>query len=150
MSTKATPQDMKDLQFVAEQFNGVTDFDAFLQGVIDGQEALLTGRIGATIYGSSDTVIAAMVKQASISLTAAELLQRRVVRLSGNVDERTVPIIQALRAAQKDHSADAEDNIARLIVKGNQADSADDFAGGATVSSHFDGCDSYVWPGGLN
>lgn len=137
--SKAVPQDMKDLQFVAEQFNSVTDFDAFLQGVIDGQEALLVGRVGSLIFDSSDIVIAAMVKQASISLSAAELLQRRIVRLSGNVDEGTAVIISTLQKTQNAHNQEAEKNIARLILKGNQADNSSDFAGGSSVSSHFDG-----------
>ncbi len=134
--SKVTPQNMKDLQFVDEQFGTPADFDVFLQGVIDSQESLLTGRVGTTVFNSTDPVIAGQVKAASISMVAAELLQRRINRLSGNIDADTGALIRTLHTARKEYLADAEEKIARVVTCGSAPDSGG-FSGGVWTSDHY-------------
>jgi len=134
MPTVATPQDIKDLQFVAEQFNGVVDFDAFLQGVIDEQEALLSDRVGLSVFSAS--AFATHIKRVEKCLVAAELLQLRINRLSGNVDADTAALMSQLKKARQDYQDEAERIIPRLVA-GSVSDGSD-VGFGSTVSSHFD------------
>jgi hypothetical protein len=134
MATKATPADIKALQFVPEEFNGVTDFDAFLQGVLDEQEALLTDRVGAATV--SNPALVTHIKRVEKCLTAAELLQMRINRLSGNLDANTAGLISQLKKARQDYQDEAERIIPRLVA-GSVSDGSDG-AFGFTSSSHFD------------
>ena len=131
--SKISPQDMKDLQFVAEQFNPVPDFDVFLQGVIDFQEKLLIGKIGGTLFNSSTAVIADQVKQASVNMAAADLTQRRLVRASGNINEDTARIIDALTKIKKGFDESAVMATSRILGAGASSDSSG-YSGGVVVS----------------
>jgi hypothetical protein len=119
MATKATPQDIKDRQFVAEHFAPVTSFDSWLQGVIDTQEALLSVNIGSTLYGSSDVGIAAQVKQASINMVCVDLLERRILRLSGNITEETTQLIETLIKMRKELKDTIASGIDYLLTVGS-------------------------------
>jgi hypothetical protein len=134
MPTIATPQDIKDLQFVLEQFNGVLDFDMFLQGILDEQEALLSDRVGAAAIASGKLLT--HVRRTEKCLTAAELLQLRINHLSGNVDADSALLISQLKKARQDYQDEAERIIPRL-VSGSVSDGSD-AAFGSSVSSHFD------------
>jgi len=134
--SKVTPQNIKDLQFVAEQFGDPADFDAFLQGVINDQESILAGRVGDAVFNSAVSVIASQVKAASVSLVAAELLQRRINRLSGNVDADTGSLIRTLQASRKEYLAEAEEKIARVVTSGSAPDSGG-YSGGVWTSGHY-------------
>jgi len=134
--SKVTPQNMKDLQFVAEQFGDPADFDAFLQGVINDQESILAGRVGDAVFNSAVPVIASQVKAASVSMAAAELLQRRINRLSGNVDADTGALIRTLQATRKEYLADAEEKILRVVTSGSAPDSGG-YSGGVCTSDHY-------------
>lgn len=131
--SKASPQDIKNQQFVAEQFNGVTDFDAFLQGAIDTQEGLLLGKIGAALFNSSTAEIANQVKQASINMTASDLTQRRLVRASANINQDTASIISALNKIKTGFEEAAAAAISRITCAGASADSSG-YSGGVVVS----------------
>ena len=135
MPTIALPQDIKDLQFVPEHFNAVLDFDAFLQGIIDEQEALLSDRVGVSVLSNSSLAI--HVKRVEKCLTAAELLQLRINRLSGNVDVESAALISQLKKARQDYQDEAERIIPRLVA-GSVSDGSD-VAFGFNSSSHFDG-----------
>lgn len=134
---KVTPQEIKDLQFFAEQFGSQVDFDAFLQGIIDAQESQLSGLIGAATFDSTTTVIAARVKLAATYLVAVELFRRRINRLSGNADEQTAIIIKTLQTAKKEYQADADAVIVMLSSPAPEAAISDGFSSGVTVSDHY-------------
>jgi hypothetical protein len=125
---------MKDLQFSAEQFGSVFDFDAFLQGIIDEQEALLSDRIGASVLVAP--ALQVHIKRAEKCLCAAELFQLRINRLSGNVDAETAVLIGQLKKAKTDYLEEAERIIPKLI-SGSVVEGSDS-AFGYTASSHFD------------
>jgi len=134
--SKVTPQNIKDLQFVAEQFGDPADFDAFLQGVINDQESILTGRVGNAVFNSAVSIIASQVKAASVGMVAAELLQRRINRLSGNVDADTGSLIRTLQASRKEYLAGAEEKISRVVTSGSAPDSGG-YSGGVWTSGHY-------------
>lgn len=135
MTTKAIPQDIKDLGFTVEQFGAVADFDGFIQAILDEQEALLSGRAGAAAVSSS--TLAAQVKRAEKCLAGAEMLQRRINRLSGNVDADTAILIPQLKKARQDYMDEAERIIPQLVA--GSAGDGSDVAFGQSSSSHFDG-----------
>lgn len=145
MASKITPQDMKDQQFVIEQFTGVTDFTAFLQGVIDLQETLLSAKIGVTLFNSSAAEILGQVKQAAINLTASDLTQRRMVVASANINEDTARIIDALSKIKKSYDDTAAQSISRILGAGASTDSGGYF-GSVVVSSGNDANLERLWP----
>lgn len=132
---KVLPQDIKDLQFVAEQFNSVVDFDAFVQAVIDEQEALLVDRIGSVAFAT--TGLSVHIKRAEKCLVAAELLQLRINRLSGNIDAETAVLISQLKKNRQDY-LDQADRVVPRLVAGSVSEGSD-AAFGYASSSHFDG-----------
>lgn len=119
--SKITPAMVKDKQFLPEHFNAVADFDAWLQGVIDTQEALLKIRIGS-LYDSADTSIAPQVQTAALSMVCADLTERRILRVSGSVNEDTAPVITTLMKVLGEYKSGATDAIGRLLTAGSSAD----------------------------
>lgn len=136
--SKITPAILKEKQFLPEHFNPVVDFDVFLQSVIDTQEALLKVRIGATSYFSSDASLEEQVKHAALNMACDDLTQRRILRISGNVNEDSGPMIKTLMAVRTEFKDEAAAAISRIINVGTSTDS-DGFASGVAVTSHFDG-----------
>jgi hypothetical protein len=108
------PQDLKDLGFIAEGFGTPVDFETFLQNVIDEQEALLSDRIGADTF--ADTTVANQVKQAAKYLSAAELIQRRINRLTLNLDADTAGVMSQLRRSKLDYLDLADPVITKLVT----------------------------------
>ena len=145
MPSKTTPQNLIDLQFIAEHFNAVTNFSTFLQSVIDRQEALLSARLGSTVFDSATTAIADQVKNAALCFCAAELLQLRINRLSGNVDTDSVALLRALQATRSDYLKTVEEKVSRLITSGAAADSGG-YAGGVLTTSRDDEGLVPLWP----
>lgn len=145
MASKITPQDMKDQQFVPEQFNAVVSFDVFLQGVIDFQENLLVGKIGTALFNSSASEIINQVKQAATNLTASDLTQRRLVRASANINEDTARIIDALSKIKKGYDDTAAQSISRILGAGASTDSGG-YSGSVVVSSGNDATLERLWP----
>jgi len=135
--SKVLPQEIKDLQFFAEQFGSPADFEAFLQGIIDTQEGQLSGLIGVSTFDSVTASIVARVKQAAISLVAVELFRRRINRLSGNADADTAAIIAVLQKAKKEYQADADAVIGLLSSPSPDAAMSDGFSSGVTISDPF-------------
>ncbi len=131
--SKITPANIKDKQFLPEHFNSVTDFDAWLQGIIDTQEALLTVRIGSALYGSTDTNITSQVKDAATAMVCADLTERRILRASGSVNQETSSVIKALMDVRKSYLDTASSTIATLVNSGGQPESTG-YAGGVVVT----------------
>ncbi len=146
--SKITPQNLIDVQFVAEQFNTVTSpatFFTFLQAIIDNQELLLSARLGSAVFDSATTAIAGQVKRTSLCLCAAELLQLRINRLAGNVDADSAVVIRVLQDARKEYLREAEGNTARLVTSGGLADTGG-YAGETLVTSRADEGLIPLWP----
>jgi hypothetical protein len=135
VATKASPSSIKDLGFIAEEFGTPPDFDAFLQAVLDEQEALLSDRVGTATVANS--LLATHVVRAEKCLTAAELLQRRINRLASSIDADTASVMSTLKKARQDYLDESERIILKLAA-GSVTDGAD-FASGVCVTSHFDG-----------
>jgi hypothetical protein len=131
MST-ITPAQVKEKQFLPDHFNPVEDFDAWLQGVINTQEALLKIRIGS-LYDSSDTSIIPQVQAASLAMTCEDLVERRILRLSGNVSEDTTAQINALMKVRESYRQSASSAIERLNSAGSSSDT-NGYTGEAIVS----------------
>jgi len=145
MASKITPQNLIDVQFVAEQFNTVANFTVFLQSIIDNQEAILAARLGDSVFNSATTEISNQVKRISLCLCAAELLQLRINRLAGNVDADSAVVIKVLQDARKEYLKEADDKLSRTISSGSSADSGG-YAGSVQTSSSSDAEVVSLWP----
>lgn len=130
--SKITPAQVKEKQFLPEHFNTVEDFDTWLQGIIDTQEALLKVRIGS-LYDSTNPGITPQVQAAALAMVCADLTERRILRVSGNVTEDTAPVISSLMKILNEYKATATDSIGRLMASGAAADTIG-YAGGVVVS----------------
>jgi len=135
--SKIEPQNIKDLQFFAEQFGSPADFEAFLQGIIDTQEKQLSGLIGSDTFDSAEIVIADRVKLAATYLVAVELFRRRINRLAGNADEKTAVIIKVLQSSKNEYQADANAVIEILSSPSPESAMSDGFSSGVTISDPF-------------
>jgi hypothetical protein len=144
MASKIDPENLIDLQFSAEQFVS-DDFETLLQDVIDAQEAELFTRLGSPIFDSVATAIVTQVKRLSLCLCAAELLQLRINRLSGNIDADSATIISVLQEARKEYLREVDTKGARLIATGSAADSGN-YAGGVLTTSRADSGIIPIWP----
>lgn len=131
--SKITPAIVKDKQFLPDHFNPVADFDVWLQGIIDTQEALLAVRIGSALYNSADNNITSQVKDAALAMVCADLTERRILRASGNVNQDTSSVIKALMEVRKSYLDTASSTIAALVNSGGQPESTG-YAGGVVVT----------------
>lgn len=120
--SKITPAQVKEQQFLPEHFNPVVDFDIWLQGVINTQEGLLKIRIGS-LYDSADTAIAPQVQAAALAMVCDDLTQRRILRVSGNVNQDTSSVIRALLEMRKSYQDAAASALSSLVNGAGQPDS---------------------------
>jgi hypothetical protein len=128
---KITAQTLKDAGFIPEMFGLVTaTFDAFLTGVITEQAAILSGRIGAAIYGSSATPTADYVKRGEKALCLVELWDRRITRKLGQTKGEDISIDAELKARDK-AAEEANFYIVRL-----DSVSGGDYAGEVIETEH--------------
>jgi hypothetical protein len=136
---KIIAQDMIDLGFLPEMFkkDNEAELSAYITAVIAEQADILLGRIGSAAYNSTTSPTDKYVKRAEKCLTAAELIQRRINIILGNVAGAGQEIDVTHEGAQKKvYLSEANDLIAKL-VSGTGADS-NDFATGVLVTSHFE------------
>jgi len=130
---KIKTDDLINLGFNAEMFvfSDAMTFDQFLSNVIDEQAALLSARIGASVYSSTNTDTAARVARAEKCLAAAELYQRRFNAIAQDIRKADGMDAFKLRRTWKAYRDEAESLIERLAAN-------DSFASNVTVSSHFE------------
>lgn len=133
---KVTVQELKDLGFIAELFGNPQNFDAYLTAVIAEQASILEGRIGASAYASTSSPIKDYVKRAEKCLAAAELVQRRITYILGNVTGGAFPISTSGEDRQRQAYIDEAAVWITKIVEGAETDS-NDFASGSLVTNHF-------------
>ena len=132
---KVTAKDIEALGFVAEAFGRPLDFHTFLAEVIAEQAALLSARIGSAAYDTCDASLATLVKRAEKALVAAELFQRRFVRISSDINAADGLDALKLRRTRDEYVAEATTLIDR-IAAGVPRSSASDYAGGVVESVH--------------
>jgi hypothetical protein len=140
---KNTAADITDLGFTKEMFGKEDDtaFEAFITAIISEQAGILEGRIGSTLYADTSLPNATYNKRAEKCFVAAEMVQRRINVILGNVVGNGREIDISHEGAQKNaYLREAEQWISRL-VSGGGPDSAN-FASGALVTGHFGDDDS--------
>jgi len=135
---KNTADDINGLGFTAEMYGETAkpDFLVFIDGVISEQSVILEGRIGASIYGTTESPAKDYVKRAEKCLVAAELVQRRINIILGNAVGAGHEIDISHEAAQKKAYLDEAERWIGKIVGGQTSDSGD-FASGVLITSHF-------------
>lgn len=130
---KVVYADISALGFTKEMFRKTSesDFQTFVGGIITEQAAILSGRIGSTTYAVATSPTAEYVTRAEKCLVAAELVQRRINVILGNVTGAGQEINVTHEGAQKKvYRDEAEYWIARL--------GSEDFATGCLETSHFE------------
>lgn len=133
MASKVTPDDIVAMQFLPEYFGPVDDFNTFLQKIIDEQEALLSGRIGAGVMASTTSPTKENVVRAAKCLIAVELFQLRFNRISGDIQNADGLDAFKLRRTQEKYQQEADSLISRL-GSGTPADGTG-YSGGVVVSN---------------
>jgi hypothetical protein len=139
---KITTSDLEKMGFKPAMFDvDETGFGELATEIIGEQSALLQGRVGASLYASTDATSAALVKRAEKALAAADLYQVRFNRIAETIDDSNGLDAFKLRRTQENYAKEAEKLIERILY-GAQAATSDDFAFGAAVSSHYDDAES--------
>lgn len=131
---KVTNTDIIILGFTKEMFRQATDdsFEEFIDDVITEQSAILSGRIGSTIYASTTSPAKDYVKRAEKCLVTAEMLQCRINIIVGNVTGAGQEFDTLNEAKQKAAYIDEADKL--VIEKLSDGD----FASGVLETDHFD------------
>ena len=133
---KITSGDLATLGFTAAMFSlDESGFAAMATELIAEQAALLEGRIGSLVYAATENPTAAFVKRAEKCLVAAELLQRRFVIISQEIQAADGMDAFKLRKTQQRYLDEAESLIQR-IANGTSSDSSG-YSGSVATSSHF-------------
>lgn len=136
---KNITDDITALGFIANMFNknNETDFIAMLNEVIAEQAVIFEGRVGSTVYASATSPTLSYVKRGEKCLIAAELIQRRINVLLGNVTGVGREIDISHEAAQKKAYKDEADMWVTKLTAGETSDTGD-FSSGVLVTSHFE------------
>ncbi len=112
-----------------------SSFPPFISTIIDEQADLLQGRLGSDVYGDETEPNATYIKRAEKGLIAAEMMQARIIYITGNaVPNGEEPDTRSLDRQKKDLKAEAEEYISRL-VSGAETDSKA-YSGSVLVSGN--------------
>jgi hypothetical protein len=135
---KITADDIKDMGFVQEMFGKVaqTDFDTWLTKVITEQSAILSGRITATKYATTEDPTQTYIKRAEKCLVAVELYSRRFITIAEEINKADGIDAFKLRRQQEKFNEEAE-SLITVITAGKTSDGSG-YSGGTLVTSHFD------------
>ncbi len=112
-------------------------FKTFIDGAIANQSKQLQGRIGLTRYNDTTSPNVDYVFDAELSLTAAEMVQRRINIVLGFSSGKDNPSDTRSEQQQRKDYLDQADMWVEKIVAGGGEDSVS-FACGSLVTSHFD------------
>lgn len=135
---KIDSQDIIDLNFVPEMFGKTSStFPAFIDAVITEQSKLLEGRVGTSNYGLTTSPSKEYIVRAELCLTAAEMIQRRMNRILGNVVGTGNALDINMEKSQRQDYLDEADMLIEKIAAGITTDS-DNFASGVLETSHFE------------
>lgn len=134
---KTTAQKIIDIGFNKEMFKKEDDtsFNAFLNGIIAEQAAILEGRIGS-VYASTSSPAKERVARAELCLATAEVIQVRINNILSK-EYRAGHDVEILKeGTQKKVYLNEAEELIRSLVAGASSDSRD-FACGALITSHF-------------
>jgi hypothetical protein len=113
------------------------DFQAFVTAIIIEQAALLSSRVGASVYADATEPAASRVTRAEKCFTAAEVLDRRINGRLANVQAAGEEFdVTSERRQRDDYRKEAESLIA-LLPPAASASNFGDVAFGSVISSHF-------------
>lgn len=133
---KTTASEILDLGFTPEMFRkNDSTINAYIDAVIIKKSKILEGRIGSTSYASATSPTQDYVKRAEECIVAAELLQRRINVIVGNLEGAEGLDLFKIRRNREEYVEEAEALIQK-IVSGVTADSSV-FATGVLETSHF-------------
>lgn len=134
---KIESQDIINLTFVPEMFGKTSaNFGAYIDAVIANQGKILEGRVGASNYALTTSPAKEYLTRAELCLVAAEMIQRRMNRILGNVVGTGNALDITMERKQRQDYLDEAEEIIQKIVSGVTADSSD-FASGVLETSHF-------------
>ena len=136
---KVNAQEIIDLGFSPEMLKEADEgeLSALIDEIISEQAPILEGRIGSTNYASAISPTKEYVKRAEKCLVAAELIQRRINIILGNVIGAGQPIDILHEGTQKKIYKEEADSLIEKIIAGGTSDSSD-FASGVLTTSHFE------------
>lgn len=135
---KIVAQDIIDLNFIAEMFGKTSaNFNAYIDAVIAEQGKILEGRVGTSSYALTTSPAKEYLARAELCLTAAEMIQRRMNRILGNVVGTGNALDISIERKQRQDYLDEAEELIEKIVSGVTADSSD-FASGVLETSHFE------------
>jgi len=136
---KVTAQEIVDLGFTPEMFKKTDDGGLlnFVDDIIAEQSLILQGRIGSTYYNSTSSPTKDYVKRAEKCMVTAEVIQRRINIILGNVVGAGQPIDILHEGTQKKIYKEEADSLIEKIIAGGTSDSSD-FASGVLITSHFE------------
>lgn len=135
---KVTAQNITDLNFVPEMYGKTTaNFSAYIDAVIAEQSKILEGRVGVSNYALTTSPAKEYIARAELCLAAAEMIQRRMNRILGNVVGTGNALDITMERKQRQDYLDEAEKIIQKIVDGVTADSSD-FASGVLETSHFE------------
>ncbi len=125
-----------NMGFTAEMFGlkDRTELAGLIKPIITEQAALLSGRVGAITYAITAEPVAIYVSRAIKLLTAAELCQIRINRISQDARNEDGKDANKLRKNRADYLA-AVDLLVDDIKEA--AGGSDGFATAAVITSHF-------------
>lgn len=132
MATKATPTEVKNLGFTDSMFSsipGMTNFDTYIQGILDENVDEITAKIGASVYDDPANIKG--VKKIEKYLAAAELWNIRAGIVAG-MAVPDGPTGKEEKSTAEMYREKAQMVIDRLIGYGQ------DMAFGYVETSHFE------------
>lgn len=134
---KIVAQTITDLNFVPEMYGKTSaNFSAFIDTVIAEQSKILEGRVGVSSYALTTSPAKEYIVRAELCLTVAEMIQRRINRILGNVVGTGNALDITMERKQRQDYLDEAEELILKIVAGVTADSSD-FASGVLETSHF-------------
>lgn len=131
-----TAADIVAMGFVFQMFGYSTeeDLNTLLTELIAEHGVILSGRIGATAYGTSDQPTSTYVKRSLKCSVAADLCQMRINRIAQDIKQEDGSDAKKMRQQRQDYLNESELWIGKIEVS---AGSGNDFAVGTVVTSHF-------------
>lgn len=112
------------------------NFVAYIDAVIAEQSKILEGRVGASSYALTTSPAKEYLARTELCLVAAEMIQRRMNRILGNVVGTGNALDITMESKQRQDYLDEAEELIQKIVSGVTADSSD-FASNVLETSHF-------------
>lgn len=116
---------------------GDSDFQAFVQDVIDYQSVEVQARLGDDLYNSQDSKIQLLVQRAAIELSTRELWQRRIARILANATITPESRVRPAKSEEESRDRANENYEKAMMLVFSLGGVMPDLAVGAEISTHF-------------